>query len=162
AAIAGHRYSLVKNLVLTLGELKVRDAIPHFARLATDRESPEIALSAIVSFGKVGRDPRLLEKLEPVYSRDLLEYQIFSGAVAQARLRSQWTLEDYLTKLFDAPAPDRSLPLELNAFGASDVRAGLGLFHEPKQYSRLLFALSRLDFPEAVGWYQELFDFERA
>ncbi len=157
-AIAGRKHALVKNLVLTLGELKTRDAVTVLAELAKDRDHAATSLSAVVSLGKAARDARLLEPLEPLYSRDLLEYQIFSGALAQVRLRSQWTLEDYLTKLFDAPDPDRHLPLELNAFAEADVRAGLGIFRDPRHFDRLLLVMSRLDFPSSVDLYTELFD----
>jgi HEAT repeat protein len=165
-AIGAGRWALVKNLVLALGELKSQEALPLLRRLATSAGGGSgpgryVALGALVSIGKIAREPSWVDPCEPFFRDDALEHQIFRGVRTQVRFRAQWKLEDYLTKLFESSAIHPALPLELNHFPAADVRAGLGLFREPKHHARLCLALSGLDFPGMADWYAELFDVER-
>ncbi len=155
-ARASKNISLMKNLVLTLGELRMGEAVPLLIELAKDRTHQPVSLSALVSLGKISRDPSVMKSLEPLFSRDPLEYQIYLGALGHIRFRSQWTLEDYLQKLFDCPELEPHLPLELNAFRGEDVREGLGLFGEPRHQKRLHAVMSHLDFPQVTEWYQDL------
>ena len=55
-ALKANQSALVKNLVLTLGELKVREALPLLQELAADRLQPGTALGALVAIGKIARD----------------------------------------------------------------------------------------------------------
>ena len=158
-ALKANQSALVKNLVLTLGELKVREALPLLESLASDRLQPAIALSALVSIGKISRDPKALDGLERRFQNDLFEYQLFTSAKTQVQFRSQWKLEDYLTRIFETSTFHRSLPFELSHFKAEDVREGLKLFKGEKHLESLCLALSKLDFPGIAAWYAELIDF---
>jgi len=155
-AIETNQMLLVKNLVLTLGELKVKEALPVLDCLALRKEHPQMAHSALMSIGKIARDVRILDRLEHVYKDDLFEYQIFTTARNQVQMRSQWKLEDYLQKLFESPVFHPNLPFELGHFDADDVKEGFKLYNSPQHFVRLCYALSRVHFPEIQKWYEEL------
>ena len=160
-ALKAQQSELVKNLVLTLGELKVQEALPLLEQLAADRSNPQTALSALVSIGKIARDPKVLEALEHRFQDDPFEYQLFTGVKTQVQFRSQWRLEDYLSRIFESPSFHRSLPFELSHFKPEDVREGLSLFKGDKHLERLCLALSKVDFPGISAWYAKLIDFNK-
>ncbi len=150
------QHALSKNLILTLGELKAREALPVFQKLVEERSHPYLYLSALVSFGKTARDPSAFMAVESKYSTDLYEHQVFSNAVAQIRIRSQWSVEDYLQRIFSDKQAHATLPMELNHFLAEDVFEGLKLFTNTQSLSKLLFALKGLSFPQLEKFYLEL------
>jgi hypothetical protein len=88
---------------------------------------------------------------------DLFEYQIFSTAQAQAQFRAQWKLEDYLTRIFDGKKAHPTLPYELTHFDPTDVKEGLKLFTDSKYHLKMCTTLAKLDFPDVLKWYSELF-----
>ncbi len=160
-AIAEKKTLLVRNLVLTLGELKVKEALPYLIDVAKQKLQGSIATSALISIGKIARDPKILDTLEPLYRNDLLEHQLYTSVRSQIQFRSQWKLEDYLQKLFENATIHRALPYELNAFDPVDVKEGLKLFQSEANFERLCLALSRIDFPEVAQWYAEFFELEK-
>lgn len=158
-ALGKNQDLLAKNIILTLGELKGIEAVPLLHKIATQKNHP-LSLSALVSIGKISRDPKIIENLEELFRNDLFEYQLFTSAKAQIQFRNQWKLEDYLAKLFQSPHFHPSLPFELNHFSPEDVLAGLSLFQGETNFERLCFVLSKLDFPQIADWYISLIDFK--
>lgn len=166
-AITAEDHDLVKQLILTLGELKVHEALPFLIKVASDTrvigQQPQVALSALLAIGKVARDPQILIPLERHYQGDAYTYQLFTLVKTQVQFRSQWKLEDYLSKLFttqDAAHLHRTLPFELTHFKAVDVKEGLKLFKSVENFDRLNQALARLDFDDIAAWYKELIDWK--
>lgn len=160
-AVQAKNNSLVKNLVLTLGELKVKEALPQLQELALQKHNTSISLSALIAIGKIARDPKLLVPLELRFSQDLFEYQLFTSVKTQIQFRSQWKLEDYLSKLFSGQTVHPSLPYELSHFKPEDVKEGFKMFSGAEHLERLCLALSRVDFSGLALWYQELFDLKK-
>ena len=160
-AIQSRKLTLAKNLILTLGELKVKEAIPQFLKIAEDRTSPEIAVCALVAIGKIARDPKVIEPLEMRFRDDLFQYQLFTSVKVQVQFRAEWKLEDYLSKLFEGPGFHKTLPFELSHFSPVDVKEGLKLFSETGHFEKLCLALSKIDFPDIANWYSELIAYEK-
>ncbi len=160
-AVEKEDFLLVRNLLLTLGEIKAREASPWFIKTMETAESSDLKLSALISLGKVERDPALLDRFEEVFRENLLEYQLFSSVKQQIQFRSQWKLEDYLQRVFESVFFHRTLPYELNHFDPRDVKEGLKLFEGPQYFQRLCLALSKLSFPGLSDWYQEFFKFDQ-
>lgn len=166
------KLTLTKNLILTLGELKVQEALPTLLELALQKSHAPIAQSALLAIGKLSRNVRILQQLENRFrEEDLFDYQLFLNVKTQIQFRSSWKLEDYLTKLFDSETIHPSLPFELNHFSPEDVKEGLKLFTDKmkdqssegkivtaRYFERLCLALSHLDFPGISDWYSELID----
>jgi hypothetical protein len=140
---------LASALCLALGELKQSSAETKlFGIAAQGKRHPlgeRLALSALVALGRLSRKAEAFESLEPAFRHSALESQLFQSALQQVRLRGQWSLEDYLAKLFESPSYHPHLPLELNTFPSADLREALTLFEEERYASRLLKALPRLD-----------------
>jgi hypothetical protein len=154
------RLLLTRNIILTLGELKASEALPHLESILRQGRDRRLALAALIAVGKVGRNPAILDDCARRFRSDLQEQQIFQIARTQVYFRSQWTLEDYLAKLFGNPPPHPSLPFELNAFPPDDVLEGLRLYSGAEHFERLCLALSKLDFPGIEDWYSELLDLQ--
>lgn len=155
-SIATRQLLLVKNLVLTLGNLKVAEALPQLAQVAADRAHVQIRLSALVAIGKISRDPVDIMPQGDSCSHDLFEHQIYASALTQIQFRSQWKLEDYLLKIFHGTNPHPALPLELNSFASEDVKEGLMLHQEREHLERMCFALGRYSHPDISSWYCDL------
>ena len=157
--LASQRSLLLQNWVLTLGELKHQQAVPTLIRLASRRtqgELSKVSLSALISLGKIARDPKVLDGCESIFQEDLLSYQLFSSVRTQIQFRGEWRLEDYLARLFGDATIHRNLPYELNYFSPGDVKEGLRLYAVPEHFERLCSALAKIDSPEIGQWYEEL------
>lgn len=146
---------LVKNLVLALGELKAQAAIPMLVTIAKNKNFRDVALSAVVSLGKVAKNPKVFNELEPYFKNDSFEYQIFNAAKSQCQFRADWKLEDYLNKLITQGTFHPALLLEFNSFQASDVKAALDMLAEDELSPILFQILAKIEFPEVVAWYKE-------
>lgn len=161
-AIKENNALMAKNLILTLAELKVLEALPLIEALLNVNTNRALLLSAIVAFAKISRDARPLHSMETKFRQDLFEHELLRSAQTQIVFRSQWTLEDYLNKAFGAAQCHPMLPFELNTFPAVDVEAGLQMFAEkPEHRDRLCQVLSKVHFPETASWYESLFDFDK-
>lgn len=160
-ALASQQTLLAKNLILTLGDLKVKEALPLLSETAKEKQHRSVALSALMSLGKISREAKIFEELEAQFKDDSFEHQIFTSARNQAQFRSEWRLEDYLQKLFESDKFHSSLLFELNAFSADDVREGLILFNDAKNFKRICLALANVDFNGVSSWYTKIFDFDK-
>lgn len=146
-ALAEGQSLLARNTLLTLAELRATEAIAFLQDMALHAKDPDVVLSALMALGKVSRDPAWFDALEGRFVSDLYRYQVFEAARAQARLRSQWTLEDSLAKLFHSDdsegnsALEVDLASELGTFASDDVLAGLEMFQERRCFVRCCVAL---------------------
>jgi len=153
--------ALASALVLALGDLKRSSAEALlFQTAGQGRTHPlgdRLSLSALVALGRLSRDSACIEALEHAFRHSALESQLFQSALHQVRLRAEWSLEDYLGKLFEAESSHPHLPLELNTFEAADLKEALTLFTEKRYATRLLQALPSLDAELAAGILSEYF-----
>lgn len=146
---------LVKNLVLALGELKAQAAVPMLVTIAKNKSFRDVALSAVVSLGKIGKDVSVFNDLENYFKNDSFEYQIFNAAKNQCQFRSDWKLEDYLNKIITQGSFHQALLLEFNSFPVTDVKAALDMLAEDELSPILFQILAKIEFPEVVSWYKE-------
>lgn len=155
-ALADNNLLLAKNLVLSLAELKVVEAIPIIEKIIKDDSKSSLALPAFVAYGKLARQDAALKEVENNFRSDLFEHQMLTSAKTQIQFRAQWTLEDYLKKIFESDEPHPMLPFELNTFSKDDVHSGLQLFTGAQNRKKLLSALSKLEHETIADWYDEL------
>lgn len=146
---------LVKNLVLALGELKAQAAIPMLVTIAKNKSFRDVALSAVVSLGKIAKDAKVFNELEVYFKNDSFEYQIFNAAKSQCQFRSDWKLEDYLNKIITQGSFHPALLLEFNSFPVGDVKAALDMLAEDELSPILFQILAKIEFPEVVSWYKD-------
>jgi len=136
----------LKNLILALGELKEFRAVPLLHRLLMNRLSSEtdLILSAFLALGRLERDADSMAAYSAKAASESLLNQVYQSAVSQIQIRSQFKLEDYLTKIFELPKPHPALPLELKGFDEDEVKIGLSLFAMEHYWERYLFAFRGL------------------
>lgn len=146
---------LVKNLVLALGELKAQAAISMLVTIAKNKTFRDVALSAVVSLGKIAKNTKVFNELETYFKNDSFEYQIFNAAKSQCQFRSGWKLEDYLNKIVTQGTFHPALLLEFNAFPVADVKAALDMLADDELSPMLFQILAKIEFPEVVAWYKE-------
>lgn len=147
-ALLKQDWAWLRNIILSLGELKAFAALPKLIDLF---QSPKIKLSnellfaGLFSLGRLCRFPQDVHKAMEYYESSLLEdgmlSQVYQSALMQVQIRSQFKLEDYLNKIFTLPDPHPILPLELLSFDPEEVDLGLSLFSTSKDWKRFLFAL---------------------
>jgi hypothetical protein len=153
----------LRNLVLSLGELKAFESLQKLERLlertsdaqVTDRE---LSLALLFALGKLERDADWLQTLEPKFSEDSLQYQVFQSALAQIQIRSQLKMEDYIHKIFNSPSPHPILPLELKAFDSGEVTLSLELFPMAEHWRRHLIALQGVPPKDRASFIQQILD----
>jgi HEAT repeat protein len=161
-AVKSQQVLWIQSLVLALAELKVGECVDDLVGLLQARPR-SIALSALLALGKLAREPAILDQSTSGYEDDFVEWQILAGARHQIVLRSRWSIEDYLEKLFDLEETlHPGLALDLNNFSAEEVREGLEIFRDETHRVRLAEVLAVLHHPEAIAWYQDLLDPESA
>lgn len=153
-SLTKNEYTLSKNLIYALGELRSHEALPHLKNIIEGSYSKEIQLSAISSIGKISRNSKDLDNYADKYRHDAFEFQIFQQAQNQLTFRSEWKLEDYLNKLFQSSSYHKNLPLELNSFEASDVFAGIEMFYSESNARKIADTLSFLNFKDITQWYK--------
>ena len=149
----------LKNLILALGELKEFRAVRSLHHLLTEHLTSEtdIILAVLLTLGRLERNPEALTRYQSRFFEESTLNQVYQSAVSQVQIRSQFQLEDYLSKIFELKNPHRALPLELKAFQEDEVILGLSLFSMETSWKRQLFAsrgLSpnrRLDFLQTLA-----------
>jgi hypothetical protein len=90
----------------------------------------------------------------------MMLWSVAQNVRAHVLFRSQWKLEDYLQKIFEAPSVHPALPRELNGFFQDDVKEGLKLFSGQKHFARMAFALGGVFAADVGSWYEEFCDVE--
>jgi len=141
-------WAWLRNILLSLGELKAFSALPKMIELLQNPKtklSNELLFASLFSLGRLSRYPQEFQKAVSAYEPRLLEdallSQVYQSALTQVQIRSQFKLEDYLNKIFTLPDPHPVLPLELLSFDPEEVELGLSLFSTSKDWKRFLFAL---------------------
>jgi hypothetical protein len=147
-AIARQDFAWLRNLFLSLGEMKAFSALPRMLGFLQDRgQHPghELLLAAVFALGRLSRHPLELQNaLSLHWSRiqdDALLSLVYQSALSQVQVRSQFKLEDYLNKIFTLQDPHPVLPLELLSYDPEEVDLGLSLFSMDQEWRRILFAL---------------------
>ena len=146
----------IQSLALALAELNIDACVDTLVNML--RMPPRsVAVTALLALGKLARQPDLLDPYTADFADDFGEWQIFANARQQIELRTHWSIEDYLDKIFDLnTAFHPRLVLALNHFSAADVREGLEFFRDDMYRLRLAEVLARLQHPETVAWFDEL------
>jgi hypothetical protein len=148
----------LKNLVLALGELKEFQATPKLhALLSKSSTESDLVLSTLLALGRLERDPEAMTPYSVQSFGESLVNQVFQSALSQIQIRSQFKLEDYLTKIFELPKPHPALPLELKAFDEEEVKIGLSLFDIKTYWERYLFACRGLSRKVRLELLPEIF-----
>jgi HEAT repeat protein len=147
-AVSKKDWAWVRNILLSLGELKAFDGLPKIISFFQDQRihpSAEILFAGLFSLGRLSRHPHELQEAirhhQVRIDEDALLFQVYQSALSQVQVRSQFKLEDYLNKIFTLPDPHPILPMELLSFDPDEVDLGLSLFSVEKDWKRLLFAL---------------------
>ncbi len=137
---------LIKSLVIALGEQKAFEALPQIREYMARSSGlePDVMLACLLALARLERDPQKIQMWESAFLADSLQQQIFKSALSQVQIRSQFKLEDYLSKIFQSAQPHPVLPLELRAFDQNEVEVGLSVFDSDTQPKRFLFALQGL------------------
>jgi len=157
-AYKGQQNLLVKNLVLCLGELKALPSVDLLMQIAQNKMYRDIALSALVSLGKITKKATVFDELENYFKNDSFEFQIFNNAKNQCLFRSDWKLEDYLNKIIKSDQFHPALLLEFNAFTSDELQLALDLLAESKQFDKIFYILSRIESDEIPRFYKKYFD----
>jgi len=145
---------LGRQLLLALSELKAPGVLPLVLPLLREDTDAGLRSCALIAIGKLSRDPDCLDAVEN--STDPLEQQLLLTARSQVQLRSAWSIEDYLLKIFEDPTASAMLALELDTFPEDEIEAGLDLFRERRHVPARIATLARVDHPRVFDWYTEL------
>ncbi len=148
SAVQERDRTVLKAIVVALGELKGVSALGTLKSLLDldwVRSERELSLPVLFAWGRLGRDPGALEPYSNFFREDPFSWQVFESALNQVQLRSRVRIEDYLHRVFHAPDPHPSLPLELRAFDPEELVAGLSVFDRIIHWRRHLFCLRALD-----------------
>lgn len=146
---------LAKNLILALGDFKYLNVADLLFQIAADKKNRDLALSAVVSLGKILRTSEKFEKLQSEFQKDSFEIQLFTAALNQVQFRSQWKIEDYLQKFYSAQKYHPALFFEICSFSTEDIRAGLELFATPETTEKTLTLISKLSPEISLPLYQD-------
>jgi len=135
---------LLRNIVVALSEMKdttalekILEMLRHKARF-TNGSPDATALTLVAAIARLSRNTDELEQFAHIFEGELVYRQFFQQCWTQVNIRQQWTLEDYLGKIFLSENTHHSLPLELNSFPINDVSEALSLFaSDEKHFSGL-------------------------
>ncbi|NDG85193.1 MAG: HEAT repeat domain-containing protein, partial [Proteobacteria bacterium] len=133
--------AFLKNLVLALGELKEFRAAPAIHEMLGSGlyEEQDIRLALLFSLGRLERDVARVTRYESLFIDESIQWQVYQSTLAQVQIRSQFKLEDYLSKIFEGENPHALLPFELRGFPWADVEAGLTIFPKKEYRERHVF-----------------------
>ena len=150
--------NLSKNLILALGELKAFGAASLVHRYLANAEElhPEVRLACAFALGRLERDPAKVSRLEGLFMDDSMAWQAFQSALSQVQIRSQFKLEDYLSKIYGVETPHPMLPSELRCFDPADVEAGMELFDRNHFWRRHLLCSAALPEERREAWISTL------
>ncbi|NBO38105.1 HEAT repeat domain-containing protein [bacterium] len=148
---------LMRNCVVALAEMKDTSVLPQFlswlrTRLQSLGHQPDTTtLTLLSAVGRLSRNPEELSEFAASFESEMLHQRFFEQSQTQISFREQWTLEDYLGKIFFSDKIHRALPLELNSFPQTDLEEAITMFaSEEKHFDRLCLTLSALLQPEKI------------
>jgi len=148
---------LTRALVSTLSQLRTACALPLIVPLQERRDHPALARMALLAVGKLSRDVADIRPFERAFDGDAFAFELAGTIRTQILLRSQWSTQDLVAKIFSSDAPLAPLAQELNLVPASEVRALLEGYTSDAHFKRLCWVLSLLNFAEVPTWYVQLF-----
>lgn len=139
---------LLRNIVVALSEMKDTSSLSKLiemlkARCQNSSFSPDAtSLTLLAAIARLSRQASDIQQFERNFEGEMLHQQFYQQCLTQVNFRQQWTLEDYLGKIFFSEKIHRSLPLELNSFPTQDVIEALSIFtSEEKHFPRLCATL---------------------
>lgn len=139
---------LMRNIVVAFSEMKDTTSIPKLIELLRQRsrgsgQSPDsTALTLLSAIARLSRKQVDVQQFERYFEGEMLHQQFYQQCLTQVTFRQQWTLEDYLSKIFFSDKIHYALPFELNSFSTSDVIEALSMFvSEEKHFQRLCLVL---------------------
>lgn len=139
---------LLRNTVVALSEMKDTGALQKFIEMLKQRtlnnsQAPDAtALTLLSAIAQLSRNVSDIQNFERSFDSEMLHRHFYQQCLVQVTFRQQWTLEDYLGKIFFAEKIHHSLPLELNSFAETDVVEALSIFAaEEKHFSRLCLTI---------------------
>ncbi|MEN9827170.1 MAG: hypothetical protein RI953_2915, partial [Pseudomonadota bacterium] len=139
---------LLRNAVVALAEMKDTSALHKFVEMLKQRtlntsHTPDAtALTLLSAIAQLSRNVQDILRFERSFDSEMLHRHFFQQCLTQVTFRQQWTLEDYLGKIFFSEKIHHSLPLELNSFAENDVVEALSIFAtDEKHFHRLCLAV---------------------
>ncbi|NBW81173.1 HEAT repeat domain-containing protein, partial [bacterium] len=139
---------LLRNAVIALSEMKDTSALQKFIEMLKQRtlntnHAPDAtALTLLSAIAQLSRNVQDILSFERTFDGEMLHRHFYQQCLTQVTFRQQWTLEDYLGKIFFSEKIHYSLPLELNSFAENDVVEALSIFAtEEKHFHRLCIAI---------------------
>lgn len=131
---------LLRNCVVALAEMKDVSVLNDLINMLRERiqthkhQIDETSITLLSAIAKLSRDPEELGEFERFFGSEMLHEQVFKQCQTQVIFRKQWTLEDYLGKIFFNEDFHPSLPLELNSYNEEDVLEALLLFKNEEKH----------------------------
>jgi hypothetical protein len=128
--------------VVALSEIKDTSSLPTVLAMLKGRMNnanhlPDTtSLTLLTAVARLSRKISDIEQFEDYFQGELLYRQLYQQCYNQINIRRQWTIEDYLGKIFSTNSFHHSLPLELNSFAAEDISEYLSLFNSDDQHFR--------------------------
>jgi HEAT repeat protein len=147
ASVASEDAALLRSVVISLGELRADSARSDLRSLFDHdwiRVDRELSCAILFAWGLIERDPAHIAPWKGHLSGDGLLRQVFESALNQIEVRGQFRIEDLLSRIFGIEEPHPVLPLELGAFPAPEVLAGLEVFDRDHHWRRHLLCLKAL------------------
>lgn len=153
---------LLKNILLTLGEIKAFEAKECFIQAAQNKTFRDVSLSALVSLGKISKNTTDFINLESFYKNDSFEYQIYLNAKAQTQFRSEWSLEDYIQKILQNKKFHTALYLEFNYYNDTDLMSAFDLLKAEGYVTAVYKILAQLNRKNLPSFYEKYFPSDKA
>lgn len=139
---------LYRNCIVALSEMKDVGLLGEMIAKLRERlqshkgQVDETSMTLLGAIARLSRSPADITEFEAFFGREMLHEQFYKQCMTHIDFRKQWTLEDYLGKIFFAESFHPLLPLELNSFDLSDVAEALSLFSsDPKHFNSLCTVL---------------------
>jgi hypothetical protein len=140
---------LLRNILLALSEIRDTSALTILHGMLLEKVQriafvPDAtALSLLSAIARLSRQKNEIDIFERPFESDLLHRQFFQQCQTQLSFRQQWTLEDYLGKIFSSDFLHPTLAFELNSFPIEDLTEALSLFSaDETHFERLCVVIS--------------------
>ncbi len=156
---------LFRNCIVALSEMKDISALGTMIHMLRERiqthkrQIDETSITLLGAIAKLSREPDEIGEFERFFENEMLHEQIYKQCETQVIFRKQWTLEDYLGKIFFSEKFHPSLPLELNSFKKSDVLEALLLFKNEEKHFKPLCEVLRF-LTESDEIFKDLVEFQ--
>lgn len=156
---------LLRNCIVALSEMKDVTILDQLIQMLRDRiqnhkkQIDETSITLLGAIAKLSRSQHDIAEFERFFSSEMLHEQVYKQCLTQLVFREQWTLEDYLGKVFFSDSFHPSLPLELNSFKTADVQEALLLFKSESKHFHSICTVLRF-FVDSDDLYKNLINFD--